>query len=299
MMKYRLMPKANLKVSEISFGCMSLDLKNNGNERLIHAAIESGVNYFDTADLYDKGENERLIGRALRPNRNELIIATKVGNQWSSDTNGWVWNPTKDYILKACDESLKRLQTDYIDVYQLHGGTIEDNREEVVEAFEILKTQGKIRHYGLSSIRPNVIRDFVSNANISTNMLQYSLLDRRSEESVLSLLQDNGIGIMVRGALAKGVLAGKESIDYLGYGKQSIDLLLNKMSVFSTDKTALSHIAVQWVLKHPAVTSVVLGMRTQNQLTDALNLYESSKLTADDLGQIGAVLKPHIYNDHR
>lgn len=299
MMKYRSLPKVNLSVSEISFGCMSIDLNRDDNERLIYTAIDGGINYFDTADLYDKGENERFIGEALKTKRKELIIATKVGNQWRQDGSGWDWNPSKDYILKAADKSLKRLQTDYIDIYQLHGGTIEDNREEVIEAFELLKDQGKIRHYGISSIRPNVIREFAANSNIVSNMMQYSLLDRRPEEAVLSSLHQQGIGLMVRGALARGVLANKGSIKYLDYSQQSVDLLLDKMKVFSNENTALNHIALQWILNNSAVTSVVLGMRTLEQVQDALALNRATQLSQADLDEIGSVLKPIIYSEHR
>jgi aryl-alcohol dehydrogenase-like predicted oxidoreductase len=299
MMKYRSLPKANLTVSEISFGCMSIDLNRDDNLQLIDAAIDGGINYFDTADLYDKGENERFIGEALKAKRKELIIATKVGNQWRKDGSGWDWNPSKDYILKAADESLKRLQTDYIDILQLHGGTIEDNREEVIEAFELLQNQGKIRHYGISSIRPNVIREFASNSNIVSNMMQYSLLDRRPEEAVLSKLHQQGIGVMVRGGLARGVLAGKGSIKYLDHSQQSVDLLLNKMKVFSNENTALNHIALQWILNNSAVTSVVLGMRTLEQVQDAVALNEATQLSQTELDEIGSVLKPNFYADHR
>uniref|UniRef100_UPI004047F589 aldo/keto reductase n=1 Tax=Roseivirga sp. TaxID=1964215 RepID=UPI004047F589 len=291
MMKYRNLPKANISVSEISFGCMSIDMNRDDNLQLIHAAIDGGINYFDTADLYDKGENERFIGEALKAKRKELIIATKVGNQWRKDGSGWDWNPSKDYILKAADESLKRLQTDYIDIYQLHGGTIEDNREEVIEAFELLQTQGKIRYYGISSIRPNVIREFAANSKIVSNMMQYSLLDRRPEEAVLSNLYQQGIGVMVRGGLARGVLARNGSIKYLDNSQQSVYLLLNKMKVFSNENTALSHIALQWILNNPAVTSVVLGMRTLEQVQDALALNRSTQLSQAELDEIGNVLK--------
>ncbi len=270
---------------------MSIDMNRDDNLQLIHAAIDGGINYFDTADLYDKGENERFIGEALKAKRKELIIATKVGNQWRKDGSGWDWNPSKDYILKAADESLKRLQTDYIDIYQLHGGTIEDNREEVIEAFELLQTQGKIRYYGISSIRPNVIREFAANSKIVSNMMQYSLLDRRPEEAVLSNLYQQGIGVMVRGGLARGVLARNGSIKYLDNSQQSVYLLLNKMKVFSNENTALSHIALQWILNNPAVTSVVLGMRTLEQVQDALALNRSTQLSQAELDEIGNVLK--------
>ena len=114
------------------------------------------LNYFDTADLYNDGENEQIIGSLLKSNRSKIVLATKVGNVRQAD-GSTKWDASKHHILMAVEASLKRLQTDYIDLYQLHGGMIEDNIDETIEAFELLKSQGKIRFYGISSIRPNVI----------------------------------------------------------------------------------------------------------------------------------------------
>lgn len=169
---------------------MSLRNDHNENTRIIHHAIDLGINFFDTADLYDKGTNEISLGKALKGKREQVMLATKVGNQWRANGSGWDWNPRKEYILQAIDKSLERLQTDHIDLYQLHGGTIEDPMDETIEAFELLQQQGKIRYYGISSIRPNVIREYIKRSSISSVMMQYSLLDRRPEETCLDLLKE-------------------------------------------------------------------------------------------------------------
>jgi aryl-alcohol dehydrogenase-like predicted oxidoreductase len=131
-MHYRKLGKSTLEVSEIGFGCMSLRGDETSDIRLILKAIDGGINFFDTADLYDHGRNEILVGKALHEKRKQVILATKVGNQWKKDGSGWDWNPRKDYILACIDESLRRLNTDYIDLYQLHGGTIEDPIDETI-----------------------------------------------------------------------------------------------------------------------------------------------------------------------
>ena len=177
-MEYAKLGKSDLQVSRIGFGCMSLGGNEKQNQTLIAKALELGINYFDTADLYEDGENETKLGKLLKLNRSKIILASKVGNQKLANGN-IIWNASKAYILKAVDASLNRLQTDYLDLYQLHGGMIEDHIDETIEAFELLKQQGKIRYYGISSIRPNVIREYVTKSNIVSVMMQYSLLDRR------------------------------------------------------------------------------------------------------------------------
>ena len=178
-MEYRKLGKSELMISSVSFGCMSLQGTDASNKALLLKAIDGGINFFDTADLYDKGANETTVGKALREKRKEIIISTKVGNQWKTDGSGWDWNPRKQYILSAVEDSLRRLQTDYIDLYQLHGGTMDDPIDEIIAAFELLKEKGKIRYYGISSIRPNVIREWVSRSNIAVSYTHLTLPTKR------------------------------------------------------------------------------------------------------------------------
>ena len=306
-MEYRILPRTGWKVSAISFGCMSLSMEHREKSMLLlQKAVDLGINYFDTADLYDQGENEVLVGKALRSKRQALYLATKVGNQPRPDGTGWDWNPSKAYILEAAAHSLKRLQTDYIDLYQLHGGTINDPMDETIEAFELLKDQGKIRAYGISSIRPNVIREYVARSNIASVMMQYSLLDRRPEENCLELLRENGIGVMVRGAVAKGLLVDKPPKAYLGYTLEEVKQMSNAVKHVSSyrsegataDRTP-AQTALQFVLQNQAVCSVVAGMRTKEQLKENLGALDTSTLTDNEIRQLSTVLEPNIYSDHR
>ncbi|HYC28194.1 MAG TPA: aldo/keto reductase, partial [Chitinophagaceae bacterium] len=120
-MIYNTLGHSQLQISALSFGCMSLQNDQTQNTHILHHAIALGINFFDTADLYNKGMNEISVGKALKEKRHQIILATKVGNQWRADGSGWDWNPRKEYILQQIDGSLQRLQTDYIDLYQLHG----------------------------------------------------------------------------------------------------------------------------------------------------------------------------------
>jgi aryl-alcohol dehydrogenase-like predicted oxidoreductase len=297
-MQYRQLGKSSLQVSMIGFGCMSLEENGSTNTQLLHKAIELGTNFFDTADLYQKGINEEMIGLALKEKRNDVIIAGKVGNQWRSDGSGWDWNPRKEYILSSIDKSLQRLQTDHIDLYQLHGGTIEDPIDETIEAFEQLVKQGKIRYYGISSIRPNVIREYVKRSNIVSVMMQYSLLDRRPEEECLDLLLKSSIGVLARGPLAKGLLAGKPAAAYADRSAQEVKQAGDAIKLVTGNRT-LSQTAVQFVLHHPAVTSAIAGIRTMEQLEDVIGDGDVPPLTQKEyMALIGAV-SVNRYDTHR
>jgi aryl-alcohol dehydrogenase-like predicted oxidoreductase len=298
-MKHQLLGKSDLNISKIGFGCMSLKPDQKDFNNIIDAAIDNGINYFDTADLYDKGLNETLLGKAFKGKRDKVIVASKAGNQWRKDGSGWDWNPRKDYILKCADDSLKRLQIDYIDLFQSHGGTIEDNIDETIEAYEILVQQGKIRYYGLSSIRPNVIRRFIKRSNIVSVMTQYSLLDRRPEESTLQLLHQNNIGVLVRGSVASGLLIDKPAKPYLNYDATQIANAANAVKSISSDERNAAQVAIEYVLKNPAVTSAVVGMRTLDQLKDALAAIDSTQLTDEEMKVLKESLPLNFYDQHR
>jgi aryl-alcohol dehydrogenase-like predicted oxidoreductase len=297
-MKYNLLGSSNLLVSEISFGCMSLHEDHTRNAYILHKALDEGINLFDTADMYAKGQNEITVGRAFKETREKVILATKVGNQWREDGSGWDWNPTKEYILKSVESSLQRLQTDYIDLYQLHGGTIEDPIDETIEAFEILKQQGKIRHYGISSIRPNVIREYVNRSGIVSVMMQYSLLDRRPEEYCLHLLEKHNIGVLARGSLAKGMLVNKPAQPYLNYTQQEVGKAAEAIHSASKQERSPAGTAVRFVLHHPAVASAVVGMRTMEQLQEIAHIQESPSLNKSEIESLKNSIERNTYTDH-
>ena len=278
----------------IGFGCMSLDPKSSDNIELLRSAVDKGLTLFDTADLYDKGWNEEIVGKAFSPVRSKVRIATKVGNEWNKSGTNWRWNPTKDYILKAVNKSLERLQTDYIDIYQLHGGTLDDPIDETIEAFEILKEQGKILEYGISSIRPNVIKEWIKRSNMSSVMMQYSLLDRRPEEECLDLLNKSDISVITRGTLAKGMLIDKPAKDYLGYSEKEVKLMQKAISKTDNPFSA----SIQYVNQHPAVESAIIGIRTMEQLHEVIES-QSVTIPSVTLTELSEVLDPNVYEKHR
>lgn len=298
-MTYHQLGKSTLQISEIGFGCMSLPGTDVDDAKVLHRAIELGINFFDTADLYNKGMNEISVGKALKSKRNEIVLATKVGNQWKADGSGWDWNPRKEYILRSVNDSLKRLQTDYIDLYQLHGGTIDDPIDETISAFELLKQQGKIRYYGISSIRPNVIREYVKRSSIVSVMMQYSLLDRRPEETCLDLLKQNNIGVLVRGSIAQGLLVNKPAKEYLQYSANEVTNANQALRAVSGDYRSFTQTALRYVLNHPAVTSAVVGIRTIEQLEEAVKTISTPILSKEDISVLDKSVKPNRYDQHR
>ena len=297
-MTYQPLGSSPLYISSIGFGCMSLSGDSAANIQLVQIAIEQGINYFDTADLYDKGANEVLVGKALKQFRQKTVLATKVGNQWRADSSGWDWNPRKAYILEAAEASLKRLQTDYIDLYQLHGGTIDDPIDETIDAFETLVKEGKIRYYGISSIRPNVIRRWVQRSRLVSVMMQYSLLDRRPEESCLPLLQQKHISVLAGGALAQGLLINKPPKPYLEYTAQQVQTAAAAVQQLSGSTRSAAQTALRFVLQQESVSSAVVGIRTPAQLEEAVQTINTPSLRREELHQLKNLLPYKGYTQH-
>ena len=298
-MNYHVLGKSTLEISEIGFGCMSLGTDDHVNSILINRALDLGINFFDTADIYQDGLNETTLGNTLKHKRDNVIIATKAGNQRRKDGSGLDWNPRKEHILSAAEESLKRLQTDYIDLYQLHGGTMEDPIDETIEAFEILQVQGKIRYYGISSIRPNVIREYINRSNIVSVMMQYGLLDRRPEETCLTLLHKHSIGVLARGSLAKGLVVDKPATVFLQYNEQEVKRAADTIRSFSGDDRSPSQTALRFALNHPAITAAIVGLRTRTQLEDVVKTVDSPGLTVKELQALSDSIAVNYYDLHR
>jgi aryl-alcohol dehydrogenase-like predicted oxidoreductase len=299
---------SDLYVHPAGLGCMSLGTDEQHATRIIDAALDLGVNYFDTADLYDDGRNEEILGAALRGRRSQVILATKVGNKRIPGQTALSWDASKSYILSAVRASLRRLQTDYIDLYQLHGGMITDNIDETIEAFEQLQQEGLIRYYGISSIRPNVIRAYVQRSHLVSVMMQYSLLDRRPEEEILPLLADRNIAVIPRGALAQGLLTEqglsrytvRANKTYLGYTAEDLRSTLEQLTDYAAAVgTSLTELAHHYVL-HPSTVSVnVSGASSVAQLEQNVRYANSTPLTDAQLTALKALTVAGQYDAHR
>lgn len=294
----------DLRFSQVALGCMNLPLENEiWTEEIIEYALAENINYFDTADLYQFGSNEKVVGKILDKyrSRHDFMIGTKVGNEFDKHLQQKIgWNATSRYIRDQVKESLHRLKVDSIDLYQLHGGTIEDNMEETIAAFEDLNAQGIIRGYGLSSIRPNVIDYYINNSNIETLMLQFNPIDNRPLELINSL---ENVVVMARGSLMKGlftkkfekVLQQKFPDGMFNYSSEELKSILNEIFETSEDLSALSY---RYILDSADI--IVSGVSSLKQLENNMDSYRKAlEMNSEDFPETFQNFKKQRYEEHR
>lgn len=298
-MKFRNLGASGMQVSELGLGCMSLPTDLQQAKYMIDAAFDAGINFFDTADLYNNGQNEIIVGDVLRKKRQDVFISTKVGNVWNDSEDSWSWDSSKKHIKEGVKKSLARLGTDYIDLYQLHGGTIDDNFDEITDVFEDLKREGIIRTYGISSIRPNTIQKIMNVGHPTAVMMQYSALDRRPEEW-FEFIQQHGASVISRGTIAKGLLTTNwenkvKSEGFLDYSKQELVLLLKSLQQTTPH---LLNGALAFNLQNPAVSSVILGASKIEQLYETIDAYHHP-VDEETLRTWRHLTKENKYTAHR
>ena len=308
-MKYRTLGKTGYEVSSISMGCWGIGgqwgpIEEAQAIRTIHAAIEVGVNLFDTADSYGLGQSEFYTGKALQNKRDKVLIATKVGN-WGRRVGDPVGLKTIHSIINCCHASLYRLGTDYIDLYQCHVGTPE-NPEIFVEAFELLKQQGKIRHYAISTNDLEALKAINVEGNCAACQIDYSVLSRSAEKDILPYCLENNIGVLLRGPIAQGLLADKFSpetrftdsvrLKWNPDGDQRAKFLgelekVKQLRELVTPERSMLDLALQFVLANPAVTCPIPGMKSPEQAR--LNVVASDcDLDAETLRRIDEICPP-------
>ena len=270
--------KSGIEISELGLGCMSLGTDYKKAQPIIESAIDNGITYFDTADIYDQGVNEEIVGKALKKyqNRDDIVIGTKVGNRLTDDGH-MTWDPSKKHIKESVKGSLKRLGLNHLDLYQLHGGTIDDPLDETISAFDELKQEGYIRAYGISSIRPNVIDYYLKNSQIETLMSQFNLIDNRPE-SLINDVHDKQVKILARGPVFKGLLTSK-SVDVidekfkngvLDYTQDELGSTIASIKELESNLTALSF---KYLTSYDALGSIIVGASSVEQLEENVRNY--------------------------
>jgi aryl-alcohol dehydrogenase-like predicted oxidoreductase len=286
-MKYRTLGRTGLRVSVVGLGTMVHaghfgPMKDSESLSAIEAALDLGVNFIDTSDAYGAGYSETLLGKALKGKRDKVIIATKGGNVMVGPNRGKRIFET-DYISRVMDESLQRLQTDYIDLYQLHNPTVDViERGEVWELLERAKKVGKIRHYGVSI---NTMEEGIAAAKDGRSesiQVEYNLLTQEPAEKIFPLAQAN-VGIIARVPLKRGILTGKMTqADEDRFQGEDVRARSFKGEAFAKDLAkaeqlrflvhgpvrSLGQAAIAFCVAHPAVSVAIAGARNADQMRE-------------------------------
>jgi aryl-alcohol dehydrogenase-like predicted oxidoreductase len=324
-MEYRTLGATGVRVSTHCLGAMMFGQWGNTDVdecvRIIHAALDGGINFVDTADVYSAGQSEEIVGRALKGRRDEVVLATKVhgemGRGQNERGNSRVW------IAREVDNSLRRLGTDHIDLYQIHRPEAETDVEETLGALTDLQRQGKIRYFGSSTfpgwqlVEAHWTAERRGVSRFRTEQPPYSIFVRWIEHDVLPVAERYGMGVLVWSPLCRGWLTGRyrrsefdRSPDARatrgrerGSGiaaqfdesrpenQRKLDLVEELAKVAAGAGVSMAHLAIAFTLAHPAVTSAIIGPRTMEQLTDLL-AGADVRLDGPTLDAIDAIVPP-------
>lgn len=285
-MQFRKLGKTDIAVSVVAMGCWAMaggrvwgPQDEADSIATVRAALDAGVNFFDTAEGYGRGESELVLGRALVNRRHEAVIATKVSRPHLSG----------DEVQWACERSLRRLQTDYIDLYQIHWPSRTLPLEETMEALEGLREQGKVRAVGVCNFGVGDLSDLLEAGWVETNQLPYNLLWRAIEYEILPRCVDEDVGILCYSPLAQGLLTGKfSSPDEVPEGRartrhfskdrpqsrhgeagceaETFAAVEEIRRISDRIRQPMANVAVAWLLRQPGVTSVIAGARRPDQI---------------------------------
>lgn len=319
-MKYRRLGTTGLLVSEVSFGAMTFGddpwrlggLEQGQADRLVSRCLEAGVNLFDTADVYARGESETLLGRALGPRRNDVVLATKVRGRTGDGPNAV--GLSRAHVIASVEESLRRLDTDWIDLYQLHGWDSITPIEETLSALTDLVRQGKVRYIGMSNFaawqmaRSEGVAALRGFERFVSAQMFYSLVGRDLEDEVVPYCVSAGVGILVWSPLAGGFLSGKYRRDtdtppegsrwattgseFPPFDRERGWRILEVVrEIAGARGLTASQVALAWLLARPGVTSVILGARRREQLAEDLEAAEVV-LEPDELKRLDEVSRP-------
>jgi aryl-alcohol dehydrogenase-like predicted oxidoreductase len=318
MMDHRSLGRTGVRVSPLCLGAMMFGAWGEKDHdeaiRIIHAALDAGVNFVDTADVYSAGESEEIVGKALKSRRDDVVLATKFFMPMGEDPN--MRGGSRRWIVRAVEDSLRRLQTDHIDLYQVHRPDPAMDVEETLGALTDLVTAGKIRYFGSSSYSGSQIVEAQWTARerglqrFRTEQPPYSLLTRAIELDVLPAAQRHGMGILTYSPLGGGWLSGSWTADSsptsparqrlaarfdmsLPENQRKLEAVEALQQVADDAGLTMIEMAIAFVINHPAVTSAIIGPRTMEQLESQLPAADVT-LSADVLDRIDAIVKPGV-----
>ena len=322
-MRYVPLGNSGLTVSVLSFGTMTFggtgwaaDIGRTGVDdarRQLDICIEAGVNLIDTADIYSDGWSEEILGEAIEPRRNEVLIATKARFPMGEGPNDG--GLSRHHLIRACEASLRRLRTDHIDLYQAHEWDGQTPIDETLAAFDHLVTQGKVRYIGLSNFTGWQFMKVMGraqafpNLTVASHQVYYSLQARESEYEIAPAAIDQGVGLMVWSPLAGGLLSGKFRRQQnlpegarltANWGDPPIfdedrmfDMIEVLVEVAQSHSVSAAQVALAWLLTRPAVATVIVGARHEEQLRDNLAAVDLV-LTPNDLARLDKASVPNL-----
>src|SRR5580700_10373305 len=318
-MKYRKLGNTGLIVSEVALGSMQFGGKMNmGNlgqqqtTQMVHLALDRGVNFIDTADVYSLGESETLLGNALKGIREEIVLATKVRLPMGENFNRS--GATHVNIMREVEASLRRLQTDYIDLYQVHGWDSNTPLEETLRTLDDLVRQGKARYIGLSNFMSwqaataVMLQEHLRVEKFVTAQMYYSLVGRSLEYEFQSFAEYHNIGVLVWSPLAGGFLSGKysrtnpapagtrfaEAGSFVPFDRETGYRVVETLKeVAGRHDASSARTALSWVLGRPAISSVIIAARKQEQLEDNIRAVDL-QLAPEDIRQLDAASDPGV-----
>jgi aryl-alcohol dehydrogenase-like predicted oxidoreductase len=316
-MQYRSLGLSGIEVSTLALGTMMFGAWGNPDEaactRMVEASLDAGVTLFDTADIYDFGVSEEILGKALAPHRDRIVLATKVGNAMSDDPHER--GLSQRWVTQSCESSLRRLGTDYIDLYQMHRPDPDTSIDETLEAFDDLVTAGKVRAIGTSTFAPAQLAKARARAHeLGVTVPQceqppYSMLVRGIETDVLPWCQQHNVGVLVWAPLNGGWLTGKyqgSAVDEDSRAAREPDHFDHRDAAIRAEKRrlvgelttiadsaglTLLELALGFVLANPSVTAALIGPRTPEQLVPLLRAADVM-VPADVLRAVDAVVAP-------
>jgi aryl-alcohol dehydrogenase-like predicted oxidoreductase len=312
-MPHRRLGRSELSLSAIGLGCMGMSefygtTDDDESIATIHRALERGMNFFDTADMYGVGRNEELVGRALRGHRQEVVLATKFGNVRSADGKFLGVNGRPEYVQQACEASLRRLGVDVIDLYYQHRVDPEVAIEETVGAMASLVRQGKVRFLGLSEAAPATIRRAAKVHPIAALQTEYSLWSRDPEAEIIPTCRELGIGFVPYSPLGRGFLTGKyrsetdlEDNDFRRSTprfqgenlRRNLSLVERLEKIAAEKKCTAAQLALGWVLAQGDDIVPIPGTRRREYLDENVDAIHVT-LTPEDLARINQELPPGI-----